>query len=66
MNPTSAEQYRLLCAQLHDEACAKKQDFYLDPATGYQVMTAYYLSARGTCCESVCRHCPYGFKAPIR
>jgi hypothetical protein len=32
---------------------------YLDPATGLLVFTAAYLSARGTCCDSSCRHCPY-------
>ncbi|HUP64690.1 MAG TPA: DUF5522 domain-containing protein [Thermoanaerobaculia bacterium] len=26
------------------------------------VFTAAYLRKRGTCCESGCRHCPYGFK----
>ncbi len=32
---------------------------YTDPATGYLVMTSTYLAARGTCCRSGCRHCPY-------
>jgi hypothetical protein len=32
---------------------------YLDPCTGLFVMTAAYLIARGTCCDSGCRHCPY-------
>ena len=32
---------------------------YLDPATGYTVLTAAYLAERGTCCNSGCRHCPY-------
>jgi len=32
---------------------------YVDPATGYQVMTSEYLAARGTCCLQGCRHCPY-------
>jgi hypothetical protein len=25
------------------------------------VMTAKYLFKRGYCCETGCRHCPYGF-----
>jgi len=25
------------------------------------VFTAHYLRNRGYCCESGCRHCPYGF-----
>lgn len=32
---------------------------YVDPATGYVVMTSAFLAARGTCCHQGCRHCPY-------
>ncbi len=32
---------------------------YVDPLTGYSVMTAAYLAERGYCCSSGCRHCPY-------
>jgi hypothetical protein len=32
---------------------------YADPQTGLFVLTAATLAARGTCCESGCRHCPY-------
>ena len=39
------------------------RDYYLDP-DGRYVFTAAYLSARGTCCQSGCRHCPYGFARP--
>ena len=28
---------------------------------GYRVFTKQYLLKRGYCCESNCRHCPYGF-----
>ena len=28
---------------------------------GYRVFTEQYLLKRGYCCESNCRHCPYGF-----
>lgn len=34
-------------------------DFYQD-AEGRMVFTADYLLRRGYCCESGCRHCPYG------
>ena len=34
-------------------------DYYLE--NGYVVFTAHYLQNRGYCCESGCRHCPYGF-----
>jgi Family of unknown function (DUF5522) len=32
---------------------------YVDPPTGLLVLTAAYLKARGNCCDSGCRHCPY-------
>lgn len=38
------------------------EDFYIDPATGLHVFTEKYLRARGYCCKTGCRHCPYGFK----
>ncbi len=43
----------------HDAAVAAGQDGYTDPDTGYWVFTAAFLAARGTCCGSGCRHCPY-------
>jgi hypothetical protein len=41
------------------QASAEKKDSYIDPVTGYQVMTSYFLKNRGTCCNNNCRHCPY-------
>ena len=35
-------------------------DYYLTPE-GYKCFTAQYHLKRGYCCESNCRHCPYGF-----
>ncbi len=32
---------------------------YLDPQSGFFVMTAQYLADRGFCCGNGCRHCPY-------
>jgi hypothetical protein len=34
------------------------EDFYLE--RGLVVFTAVYHLKRGYCCESGCRHCPYG------
>jgi hypothetical protein len=34
------------------------EDFYMEG--GYVVFTAAYHLKRGYCCESGCRHCPYG------
>ena len=35
-------------------------DFYIE--NGFMVFTEKYLLKRGYCCESRCRHCPYGFE----
>jgi hypothetical protein len=33
-------------------------DYYLED--GKMVLTSHFLLARGYCCNSGCRHCPYG------
>jgi hypothetical protein len=35
-------------------------DYYFSPE-GYLVFTEQYHLKRGYCCQSGCRHCPYGF-----
>lgn len=35
------------------------EDFYYEGP--YLVFTEKYLRERGYCCESGCRHCPYGY-----
>jgi len=35
-------------------------DYYIDENSGYLVFTEKYHLNRGYCCESNCRHCPYG------
>lgn len=47
-------------ADLHAAACAAGQLSYVDPATGYMVLTRVAHLQRGKCCGSACRHCPYG------
>jgi len=32
-------------------------DYYLE--NGFMVFTGSYLTRRGYCCDSGCRHCPY-------
>ncbi len=39
------------------------EDFYMEGEN--LVFTAAYLRKRGYCCESGCRHCPYGFKSKV-
>jgi hypothetical protein len=34
-------------------------DYYIED--GLMVFTAHYLRNRGYCCQSGCRHCPYGY-----
>ncbi|HET7819760.1 MAG TPA: DUF5522 domain-containing protein [Bacteroidia bacterium] len=36
------------------------EDYYLT-SEGYIVFTEKYHLKRGYCCQSGCRHCPYGF-----
>lgn len=49
--------------QAHAEACRRGEHFYEDPETGLRVFTEVGLRARGRCCGSGCRHCPYGHGA---
>jgi len=43
----------------HEDAMRAGDDGYVDPSTGLFVFTAAYLVARGTCCDTGCRHCPF-------
>jgi hypothetical protein len=43
----------------HEAALAAGEPGYLDPVSGLYVMTAATHWARGSCCDSGCRHCPY-------
>lgn len=45
--------------KLHKDAIEEKNDIYIDPETGFAVLTAEFLLKRGYCCGSGCRHCPY-------
>lgn len=38
-----------------------KEDYYFNE-DGFIVFTGEYLLKRGYCCESGCKHCPYGFR----
>ena len=46
--------------ELNSLACEAGRDTYIDPATGYQVLTSEALRRQGRCCGNSCRHCPYG------
>ena len=42
----------------------ENEDFYYEGP--YVVFTEKFLRDRGYCCESGCRHCPYGFRLDRR
>ena len=46
---------------IHEQACSREEEFYLDPKTRLTVFTKIYLSKR-PCCKTGCRHCPYDYK----
>ncbi len=55
MNEKFKREERLPAPELEEE------DYYLEGAN--LVFTAAYHLKRGSCCQSGCRHCPYGFAA---
>lgn len=57
LSPRHASYARILAA--HEQALRNGTPGYVDPASGFFVFTAAELWARGTCCDSGCRHCPY-------
>ena len=57
LDPSAAGYDQIL--EIHAAACARGEDGYLDPVSGLFVMTAQYHWARGECCGTGCRHCPY-------
>ncbi|XP_078417839.1 uncharacterized protein C1orf53 homolog [Cetorhinus maximus] len=46
-------------AACHRRACRAGQQTYVDPESGYLVLTRLAHLQRGKCCGSACRHCPY-------
>jgi hypothetical protein len=44
----------------NDTELKEGEDFYFE--NGLMVFTEKYHLKRGYCCQSGCRHCPYGFK----
>jgi hypothetical protein len=43
----------------HAAAMAGGRATYVDPDTGFLVLTAATLLSRERCCDNGCRHCPY-------
>jgi hypothetical protein len=57
LSPADPDYRQILDA--HAAALSRGAMSYADPKSGLAVLTAGYLKARGNCCESGCRHCPY-------
>jgi hypothetical protein len=57
LDPTREDYDAIL--EAHERAVVAGRSSYLDPTTGLVVLTVATHLARGTCCESGCRHCPY-------
>lgn len=45
--------------EAHRAAVAAGEGRYIDPSSGFIVLSAEFLWQRGACCDSGCRHCPY-------
>jgi hypothetical protein len=43
----------------------QREGFHYYRENGFFVFTEKYHLLRGSCCQSGCRHCPYGFKKSI-
>lgn len=54
--------YRIGFVYMKEQIPLEEGDFYFSEE-GYRVFTEQYHLKRGYCCESGCRHCPYGFDA---
>ena len=57
LDPMRADYDAIIAA--HEAAVFAGEPTYRDPLTDLSVMTVVALAARGECCQSGCRHCPY-------
>ncbi|KAF9912030.1 hypothetical protein BX616_010431 [Lobosporangium transversale] len=59
---TQAELEKEKWQEIHRQACEANRKKYIDPKTGYTVMTELLHRRRGYCCGNACRHCPYNYE----
>ncbi len=57
---SDSDSFKLAILEAHQKACENQEYTYIDPETGLQVLTEFYLKQRGYCCTNKCRHCAYG------
>lgn len=55
-----AKKHNIIQQAITPTALKEGEDYYIE--NGFWVFTAQHHLRRGHCCESGCRHCPYGFK----
>ena len=48
----------------NDPLLIEGEDYYFNE-DGLMVMTKSYLTKKGHCCQSGCKHCPYDFKSKV-
>jgi hypothetical protein len=56
-DPSRADYEAIITA--HERAVTLGLSTYADPSTGLMVLTVVAHLARGACCGSGCRHCPF-------
>ena len=59
INDIKGLKLKLEWIKLHQEAVERQEKNYIDPETGYEVITEIGHLDRGHCCGSGCRHCPF-------
>ena len=52
--------FRLYLLNMKKHIHIEEGDYYLT-SEGYRCFTTQYHLKRGYCCESGCKHCPYGY-----
>lgn len=50
---------------MSDEGLLKEGEDYYFNEEGLMVMTKAYLLKKGPCCQSGCKHCPYGYTQKV-
>lgn len=59
---SSGSDTQLAYGRQHELAVQQGEHWYIDAQTGFMVFTELYHRERGTCCLSVCRHCPWNYE----
>lgn len=61
LNPARPDYAAIM--EAHRAAAEAGRSGYVDPGSGFFVLTAPALAARGSCCGLGCRHCPFPLRA---